>query len=730
MRWQRAAQFAIAGFVVVFIGVIATSMRSQKAQPHEAAPPPRQPGNPQIENPRGGDFTRYQGDRKVFDVKFGKNLVFPDGRTTFSDGVELTTNRDGRDMVVKAEEADIVPDGSKGIKTAVFRRQVSLTSGGGMVVKAGEATYDEAEGIVKIPGPVEFVKGRTSGQGVGATYDRTRDVLWILDKAQVTVAPGPDGKGAVSATSKTAGLARAEHYMRLTSSARITATGRIIEGDEITITLTEDDQRIQTLQLRGNSRISGGASGPQTMTARDIDLMYGDDGRTLQHATLIEHAVLQLAGPAGSGGKRIAGNAIDFALGPDGTTITNLTATENVQVDLPAETDVPAKRIRSSTLVAAGAPDRGLQQATFAGKVEFRETQAARRNAAAIDRTARSETLIVDTKPGLGAIQKADFRGNVKFIEAPDLIAEAQRGLYYLDRNRIELMPSDGDPGPSPLLNDGKISVSARTINFTLGTRALEADTKVRSTILTGQRAGRGQPPAPGQPSSASKVPSMLKADEPVNVTSNRLDYAGALSTATYSGNVKLWQGTETTIKGDTIVLDDKNGNLTATANVSTLMTLDELDQTTGRKKRTETTGKSESFVYNEAQRLATYTTRAQIQGPQGHVTAEKIELFLKPVGSNELDRAEAYGSSADLVTVREGLRTGRGTHLTYTAADERYLMVGTPVTMIEDQKDGTCNVGTGSTLQFFRASEKGQMDGNGISRGNTENGPCPGLKR
>ena len=36
-------------------------------------------------------------------------------------------------------------------------------------------------------------------------------------------------------------------------------------------------------------------------------------------------------------------------------------------------------------------------------------------------------------------------------------------------------------------------------------------------------------------------MPTMLKQDRPVNVTSNRLDYDG-VSEATYSGNALLWQ--------------------------------------------------------------------------------------------------------------------------------------------------------------------------------------------
>ncbi len=729
MKWQRLAQIAIAAFVVIFIGLIAVSMRRKAVPPAQTAPPPRAAGNPQIENPKGGVIDRFEGDKRVLQIKFGKNLVFPDGRVTFSNGVEVTTARNGRDMIVKAEEADVVsnPDDTKALKTAVFRKNVVLTSGSGLEVKAAEATYDDADGIVRIPGHVEFVKGRTRGSGLGATYDRNREVLWILEKAQVSVTPGADGKGAVAATSRTAGLARVDHYMKLSTNAVIEAEGRRIQGDEITIVLTADDQRMQMLQLRGNSRISGG--GPQTMSARDIDLTYAEDGRTLQQADLKEQSVLQIAGTAGAGTKRIAGKTINVSLAPDGSTMTGLSANESVQVDLPAEKNSPAKRIRSATLVATGAPEGGLRQATFGGKVEYREVQAGRRNVAAVDRTARSESLIIDTQPGLGPIEKADFHGNVKFIDAPSVVGEAQRGIYYLDRNRIELMPSDGDPGPSPLLNDGKISVSARTINFTLGTRELEAETRVRSTILAQKDAA---PAGGAPPGSTGKVPSLLKDDEPVNVTSNRLAYKGDTSTATYTGNVKLWQGTETTIKGDTIVLDDKNGNLTANGNVTTLMTLDEVNKETGEKKRTESTGKSEAFVYNDARRVATYTIKAQVQGPEGHVTAGKIDLFLKPTGTNELDRAEAYGSTTDMVNVREGVRLATGTHLTYTAADEQYLMIGTPVTTYEDQKDGTCNVGAGSSVRFFRGSVKGQMAGSDLTRGNTANvpGPCSAVKR
>ena len=70
-------------------------------------------------------------------------------------------------------------------------------------------------GIVNIPGPVTFTRGRMKGSGVGATYDRNRHVLWLLAEAHITVTPDATGGGAVDASASTAGLARTDNYVKL-----------------------------------------------------------------------------------------------------------------------------------------------------------------------------------------------------------------------------------------------------------------------------------------------------------------------------------------------------------------------------------------------------------------------------------------------------------------------------------------------------------------------------------
>jgi lipopolysaccharide transport protein LptA len=382
-----------------------------------------------------------------------------------------------------------------------------------------------------------------------------------------------------------------------------------------------------------------------------------------------------------------------------------------VQVDLPGEGTAPAKRIRSASLSATGAQGAGLENATFGGGVEYRETRAARGKVPAIDRTGRSETLVVATQPGLGAVQKADFRGNVRFTEPPDFVAEARQGIYDVTRDRLDLMPADGQPGPaSPTVTDGNVTVAARTIQFSLSSRELVADTSVRSTIEPKSRKGRG--------GSSARMPSMLADDEPVHVTSNRLVYKGTNAAAVYTGKVTLWQGTDTTIKGDTITIDDASGNLTATGTVTTAFAFEENNPKTGTKRRESTTGSADTFNYDDKKRMATYSGNAHMEGTPGDVVGERIELFLKP-DVDELQRAEAFGTNG-AVKVREGSRIASGAHLTYTAADERYMLIGTPVEIIEE-RNGTCTRTIGATATFNRATDQARVVGSPSGRIPTE---------
>jgi lipopolysaccharide export system protein LptA len=439
----------------------------------------------------------------------------------------------------------------------------------------------------------------------------------------------------------------------------------------------------------------------------------------------MENAVVELAGDPRSGSRRVAARGIDITMSPDGATVTNLVANENVQVDLPPEGDLPSKRILSTSLVATGAPGAGLQEATFTGNVDYRESRAAGRSLPAVNRQARAQRLVVKTDPGLGPVQQADFQGKVRITDAPQVTAEAPRIVYHVEKDEIELMPSDADPALVPHVTDAQVDVAARRIRFNLGTRKLNAETRVRSIVQPQRKAdpAAANDIAPAQ----GRVPSMLKQDAPVFVTSDRLAYDGGTARATYDGAARLWQG-ESEIRGATIELDDKNANLTARGTVTTVMLLEDTDPKTQKRRLARTAGRGETFDYDEAKRLAVFTgsgtTQANIVGPQGDVTADRIELYMK-AGANELERAVARGK----VYAKESNRNARGDHLTYTAADDRYVMTGTPVIAIEETPP-ECKKTTAPTITFKRSVENVEVASSSPVASKSEGIPCGSEKR
>jgi len=222
--------------------------------------------------------------------------------------------------------------------------------------------------------------------------------------------------------------------------------------------------------------------------------------------------------------------------------------------------------------------------------------------------------------------------------------------------------------------------------------------------------------PAAGEAGNDVKMPSMLKQDQPVIVVGNALDYDGTTSWSTYSGAARLFQG-DTTIKGDTIIIDSKAGNLAAAGSVTTTTMLDQVDKDK-KKQRVHSIATSKEMKYDDADRRMTYTTDAHMSGPDGDMTAVRIELYLKPSG-DELERAEAFEN----VTLREQNRETKGAKMIYTTANETYVVTGAPVKIIDECQRET----TGKTLTFNKGTDRIVVDGGTQIRTQTKggNGNC-----
>ncbi len=707
--WQRLARAGIGLFAVAFAVMVYLAIKQRNPGAPASSVPRIDPAA--IAESTGGVSQLAKGTQQDYAIEYGRALTYADGTSKFSDGITVRVpQRSGRDFTLKARQAEVRDAQS----TMKVDGDVQLLSSDGLDVKAASATFNNGEGIVRVPGAVSFTRGRMTGRSRGATFDRGRDVLWLLDEARVSIAPDASGAGTADVSAGVAGFARRDRYLRFERDVNIGRSGQRVKADNAMMFLAPDADIVQMLELRGHSSVTPEAGSSTTlreMSARDINMHYSLDGRVLQRVVLAGEASVAFSATAGAPSRVLSAGWIEMVFAEDGQSITVLVGRDSVQLQFPVEDGGPARRIRAVSLEAAGEAGKGITTAHFVDQVNFRETKVPAGDDKGFDREIRAQTLDAVVTPGMGAIEAANFGGGVRFVDDPTN-ASAPDLQYNIARGTAKLLASAG--GAGAIVTDDAITIEARTIDLTLGGKGLVADADVRSVL----KATRGRTGAAG--TAAPKRPGMLKDDQPVNVTATHLVYDTGSHRATYSGEARLWQG-ETAVQGDTLVLDDQAGNLTANGNVRSAWRLADTDPKTGQVETKTTIATAADLVYDDAARRATYTTDARMNGPEGDVKADKIELYLED-GGGALERAEAYGS----VSLRSESRTSLGTRLSYFAADARYVMSGTPVRIFE-QLPAECRETVGRTLTFFRSTDSISVDGNRERRTQTTSGgKCP----
>jgi lipopolysaccharide export system protein LptA len=236
----------------------------------------------------------------------------------------------------------------------------------------------------------------------------------------------------------------------------------------------------------------------------------------------------------------------------------------------------------------------------------------------------------------------------------------------------------------------------------TLAPRHLAASGNVRAIFAAGRREGE-------------RGTTLLNENEAIVVLSDTLTFDESSGAGRYTGSpARVLQDSGNQIRGEAIEMNEKTGRLRATGNpVTTSLPLAATDED-GAKGNS--TGRAGQFEFDDAARRAVYTKQAQLEGAQGNVRADRIELALAEQG-NDLQQMTAEGG----VRIVLDDRTATGQQLVYLPADERYVLTGTPVSFVQD-----CQETSGRTLTFYRGSAKVQVDGQDRTRVTTKGGKCP----
>jgi len=697
--WQRRSRVVIAVLGVAFAAFVARELK--RRDPVPAMTPVVRTDAGAIVETTGGNLVRINGTREDVSVAYRTQLIYEDGSSKLRGVTIVTEERNGtRTFTITGKEGRL----AKGATTIALDGAVKLVGSDGMTVLTEHATYAETDGTVRAPGPVELTRGRVHATGIGMTWDKTLDVLTILDQAVVHIASDQAGSGS-DVTSGNAIFARRDKYLRFERVVRMQRSGQIVEAETAVMYLSPDEKRVETIELHDRARITSATVSPgglQAMSGGLMNLKYAADGESLEHALVAGEAKIQIAGDAGTLGREIVANTIDIALAPDGSTPTAMLGREAVQLTFPREAGSSGRTIQAANLDAKGEPGKGLTRAVFSGEVRYRERGE-------VDRAVNSSTLDVGLKKGMSSIDHARFAGAVRYA-GDKMTALAAAAHYDIDNGTLALTGTE--PGSLvPHMVNEQIAIDAVSIDVTLAGPRLKAVGNVRSELKPASGGGK-----PGEAANDVKMPSMLKQGQPVIIVADNLEYDGTGSKGRYTGNARLFQG-ETSIKGESIVIDNKVGNLAAAGGVTTTTVIDQ----TGKdkeKERVHSIATAKDFKYDDATRRMTYTKEAHMSSPNGDMTATRIELYLKPSG-DELDRAEAY----EKVVLREQDRETTGSKLIYTTTNETYVVTGSPVKIIDPCKRET----VGKTLTFNKGADSIVVDGNAQLRTQTKggNGKC-----
>jgi LPS export ABC transporter protein LptC len=772
MRWQRILRPALGLFALAFAIWVVVSIRKPKPHPGSAVPA-RTDKDAVTESTKGSSFS-LKGAAEDVRIDYDKLYTYQSGRARFVGAKIHVPGRAGRDFSIQANEADIAENQSQ----IDLRGAVVITTSDGLRVETDNATYTQSDGVTRAPGPVRFTRARMTGTSIGASYDQQRDVLWMLDQAHIVVAPDDKGTGGADVTAGAAGYAKHDRYIRFERGVNMKRGTQVISAEGAVVTLEAAADVVEEIELRGSSQVAGvgqGANGLEAMRSRDMNLGMADDGQTLQQATLVGDALVRVAGGANAPAQQLTSQAIDVEIATDGQSVQGLSAQDDVQLDLPAASaGAPTRRIRSRSLDADSAPGAtGLSAARFNGDVEFREASPATKEKPAVERIVRSPALETKLQSGLGSIDRATFTEGVS-VQDGARTAKGPTMIYDVAQGTIALSSPAGVTG-FVQVSDEKVNIEAGSLEWTLDGTRMVAKTNVKSVLKPGS--------GPAAGGKAVKRPSMLTADQPINVTAADMTYNQQTGHAEYSGDAQLWQG-QTSIRAKTITLDEATGNLTAKDNVRSVMRVEAKSSSKSEGATTvnttatpaskpapapgaspapgaaaaagparaagpavapatqaiatptlpgkgkpgvvasDTIAMANELVYDDAERRARYTGTARMVGDQGDLRGERLELYFDESGHG-LSRLEGFDAVRFKLKARPGggPRWGNGGRITYFAADERYVLSGPRATVVERLEPQQCRETTGRTLTFFTSTDSVVVDSDNNSRTLTQTG-------
>ncbi|MCX6631128.1 MAG: LPS export ABC transporter periplasmic protein LptC [Candidatus Solibacter sp.] len=621
------------------------------------------------------------------------------------------------------------------------------------VIKTSGLTCDSSTGRVDTDQPSSFIFEKGDGKATGATYDPASHEL--LMKSDVEVHWNPPGKNAKPMKIEAATLA----YHETTSEiwlkpwGRMTRAGMEVEGNEVVVRLQDkairkitairahgsddlpnrklryaadelamdfdDDGLAQKINGSKNaSLISTTEASETTVTADRVDLNFQPDGResvlTQVAATgngVVTSKPLAVAGRPLSETHALRSETLEMKMRPGGremeSVVTKAPGTLEFLPNLPAQHH---RLLEGKDFVIAYGPQNRVDSFRAANVKTRTDPNAEDRRRNRQVSTTTSRDLEARFDPKTSRLTSMQQSGDFAYEEG-DRKARAAKATMDAEQNVILL-----DTGAR--IWDAAGSTAADHIRLDQRTGDFLAEGNVTSSRLP----DRDQ----------KKNSEMLSGEDPLQATARKMDSRNRNRQIHYEGAVQMWQGANR-IRADVVdvdrSLDPQKRSLVADGHVVTNLWEAPKDD----KKKTAAPALTEvhagHMVYTEAGRLTHYTGGVQLNRPGLQVKGQELRAFLgESGGDSRLEKAFADGAVEILSTGKDRTRSGTGDHAEYYTADQKVILRGVWVRIVEKiVTDSQPRTSEGTEAVYFANDDRlvvtGELDKPGNSRFNRKKG-------
>ena len=565
-------------------------------------------------------------------------------------------------------------------------------------VKTSGLTFNRNTGLASTSSKIEFRIPEASGSAIGATYDSHGSVLVLKSAVNVV----STDKQKVSVNGQSATITKDPRKIVL-QMAKVESPPRTITADRVTVLLRDDNTVARVLGSGNLHIVQAGQKGFEARAPEGEILMAGTN--QLRTGSLSGGVEFTGQGESPSQGKAArvlvsfgAQNQVTKARAEGGVDFSQKGPSRTQQILAPAVDVVVSGGKKVERAITSGGPaqlvlaEKSATNKITAGQFEAKFNSQNRVSSV----VGSSGTKLVTTTPGQPDRATTSQDLTASFDEKGEISGAEQSGDFRYQEGQRSAWAEKARYAPagemfflsgSPRIVDSGITITADTLQISRSSGTAIAQGNVKSTYTD----------LKAQPNGA-----MLASSDPIHVTGTTATANRGTGVAHYT-SARLWQGSNI-IQAPGITFDKPHRSLQAQGDESGRVSAVFVSPADKNRKAAPVNVTSDKLTYVDNDRKAVFSGNVVLRSEETTITAETVQALLLPRGSgsdlqagNRLDRIVAQGD----IQIEQKNRKATGARLVYTAAEEKFVLTGSPGhrPSIFDAEHGQIS---GDSLTFF----------------------------